>query len=117
MRRELGMMLIEIMVVIAIIGLVMAGVGVAAWHAWIRAQNREAADEIHSIEQGIHMWAVDHKSRVCPESLDELRAKRYITKAPKDPWGESYLYVCPVANELGFEITSKGRDRQAGTAD
>jgi len=66
MRRELGMTLIEIMVVIAIIGLVMGGVGVAAWHAWIRAQNREAEREIHSLAQAIHIWGVDHKNRVCP---------------------------------------------------
>ena len=111
------MTLIEIMVVVAIIGLVMSGVAVAAWHAWITAQKKEALREIREVKQAIHHWALDGSDRVCPASLDELFAAKHITKLPKDPWGQPLVYVCPAQNDEGFDVASKGPDRIAATDD
>jgi general secretion pathway protein G len=116
-RREGGMMLIEIMVVVAIIGLVMGGVAVAAWHAWTVAQKKEALREIRAVKQGIHQWALDGTDRVCPASLDELFAGKYVTRPPKDPWGQPFVYVCPAQKDDGFDLASKGPDRVAATED
>ena len=111
------MMLIEIMVVVAIIGLVMGGVALVAWRAYIRAQIRVAQNEIYSLKEGIRHWALDGRDRVCPASLDELLAEKYINKLPRDPWGQPFMYVCPAQNDDGYDISSKGPDRLAGTDD
>jgi general secretion pathway protein G len=108
------MMLIEIMVVVAIIGLVMGGVAVAAWHAWQAAQKKEALREIRTLKQEIHRWALDHHDPVCPETLDDLFKEKRINKLPRDPWGQAFVYVCPAQNDDGYDISSKGPDRQAG---
>jgi general secretion pathway protein G len=116
-ERERGMMLIEIMVVVAIIGLVMGGVAVVAWRAYQRALLREAHIEIHALKEGIQHWKLNGNDRVCPATLDELFAGKYITKAPKDPWGQPFVYVCPAQNDEGYEVASKGPDRIAATED
>jgi general secretion pathway protein G len=44
----------------------------------------------------------------------------YITdgKIPVDPWGEPYQYAYPGAkNKGGYDLWSKGPDKQSGTAD
>ena len=39
-------------------------------------------------------------------------------KLPLDPWGEPYVYRYPgVHNKTGYDISSKGPDKQDGTAD
>ena len=111
------MMLIEIMVVVAIIGLVMGGVAVVAWRAYQRALLREAQHEIHAVKEAIQHWKLDGNDRVCPASLEELFAGKYITRSPRDPWGQPFVYVCPAQNDEGFEVTSKGPDRLAATED
>ncbi|MEO6874270.1 MAG: type II secretion system major pseudopilin GspG [Opitutaceae bacterium] len=40
------------------------------------------------------------------------------SKIPLDPWGEPYVYRYPgVHNKTGYDIYSKGPDKQDGTAD
>jgi general secretion pathway protein G len=39
-------------------------------------------------------------------------------KVPLDPWGEPYQYAYPGAkNKMGYDLWSKGPDKQSGTAD
>ena len=110
-------MLIEIMVVVAIIGLVMGGVALVAWRAYQRAQIREAQHEVHTLMHAIVDWRLDHNERLCPATLDELYQEKRITKLPRDPWGQPFVYVCPAQNDDGYDISSKGPDRLAGTDD
>jgi general secretion pathway protein G len=42
----------------------------------------------------------------------------YLNSVPKDPWNEDYIYVCPgTHNPSKFDLSSKGVDKQEGTAD
>ncbi len=42
----------------------------------------------------------------------------YIPEAPKDPWGNNYLYQCPGRrNPKGYDLCSAGPDGQVGTPD
>ena len=116
-RREAGMTLIEIMVVVAIIGLLMGGVGVVAFQKWKDAQVKEAKIEISNIKTAIQHWAIDNNGEACPKALAELHSGKYLNKAPKDPWGQEYVYTCPGESEDGFDLLSKGPDRKAGTED
>jgi len=49
--------------------------------------------------------------------LDELFTEKYISRRPRDPWGEEFLYRCPSNLPEEVEIGSKGQDRIAGTED
>ncbi len=111
------MTLIEIMVVVAIIGVVMGGVAVAALRSLRVCKISESERRIQVLGYAIYAWSRENKDRVCPDSLEQLFTEKYISSLPRDPWGERYLYTCPTATQSGFEIISKGRDRRAGTAD
>ena len=75
-----------------------------------------ARTEIWEIEAAIAHWQSDTDSP-CPASLEQLFREKYITKSPKDPWGQEFLYHCPGTSGEAFDIASKGPDKIAGTDD
>ncbi len=55
---------------------------------------------------------------ICPSSLDELQAQRYLIKPPRDAWGHALRMQCPGDhNPDGADLISAGRDGIFGTAD
>ena len=114
---ERGMTLIEIMVVVAIIGLVMGGVGVVAFNQFKKAQVKQAKSDVHHLKEAIEHWRLDNTSEPCPKSLGELVSGKYVQKPPKDPWGEDFIYACPGQGADGYDLVSKGPDRKPGTDD
>ncbi len=45
-------------------------------------------------------------------------SQKYLTKDPKDDWGQPLMYICPSThNSDSADIWSKGKDKQDGTAD
>ena len=86
-QAQRGMTLIEIMVVLAIIGLVMGGVGLMAYNRYNEAQVTTAKNQTTTIEQAVMTYRAT-KSGKCPRTLIELRASGYLSKTPKDPWGQ-----------------------------
>ena len=112
-----GMTLVEIMIVVAIIGLVMGMVVVAAYPALISAQCKTAWSESQSIAQAINQYETDNNGD-CPKSLDDLVAGKYIGKTPTDPWGQAFSFKCPGDKQPdGADIWSKGRNKQDGDED
>ncbi len=114
---EAGMTLIEIMVVVAIIGLVMGGVTVVAFNQFKKAQQKQAKADVKNLKSAIEHWRLDNTSDPCPKSLNELVTGKYLPKPPKDPWGEDFIYLCPGQGPDGFDLASKGPDRKPGTDD
>lgn len=129
-----GFTLLEILVVLAIIGLL---VGLAVKNVdKIFGDSQASIAKIFvndSIKTGLVRYRIDlgdYPSTT--EGLDALvtapaaRADRwkgpYIDakggKVPLDPWGEPYVYRYPgVQNKGGYDIFSKGPDKTEGTAD
>ena len=119
MRRAAsrGMTLVEIMVVVAIIGMLMGTVGVYAFGRLQQAKVTDTKVIIRSIEQAIVHYQTDNTDP-CPKSLSELFTQKYLTKEPVDAWGSPLVFKCPgEKNTDGADIISKGKDRQEGTAD
>jgi general secretion pathway protein G len=115
--RQEGMTLIEIMVVVAIIGLMMGTVGVVAYNRYQKAKLTNAKQIVSNIKQALVHWAMDNKDP-CPKDLKELYAQKLIDKEPKDPWGEDLLYKCPGEHDTdSADVISKGPDRKEGTPD
>jgi general secretion pathway protein G len=114
---QLGMTLIEIMVVVAIIGLLMGTVGVVAYGRWQKARVTNAKQIVNNVKQALVHYAMDNKDP-CPKDLKELHSQKLIDKEPKDPWGEELIYKCPGEHDSdSADVVSKGPDRKEGTED
>jgi len=123
-----GMTLIEIMVVIAIIGLIATMAVINIMGRFEKAKMDTARTQVKALEQALEQYYLDNSSY--PSSEEGLKglveapsgAKRfqpggYIKKVPEDPWGQEYSYVSPGGQGHPFEISSNGPDRQEGTDD
>jgi general secretion pathway protein G len=116
-RNQRGMTLIEIMVVVAIISMLMGTVAIGAFSQLEKAKVKNAKMVIKSIEQALVAYQTDNTDS-CPKQLNDLYTQKYLTKEPKDPWGEPLVFKCPGEhNKDGADIVSKGKDKQEGTAD
>lgn len=112
-----GMTLIEIMVVVAIIGMLMGTVGVFAFGRLEKAKITNTKMVIKSVEQALVHFQTDNTD-ACPKQLSQLVSEKYLNKEPLDSWGQALTFRCPgEKNRDGADIVSKGKDKQEGTAD
>jgi general secretion pathway protein G len=112
-----GMTLVEIMVVIAIIGVVMGAVAIGAIPMLNKANCKTAWGETQTISQAIASYQMENNGD-CPKSLDDLVSGKYLSKPPLDPWGQPFGFKCPGdKNTDGADIWSKGRNKQEGDED
>ena len=116
-RGEQGFTLLEIMVVLAIIGLIVGSVGVMVFNRFKTAQKQTAKTRVTEISNATTQYMLDN-SNSCPRSLDDLVAQKYLKKGLKDPWGKDFIFRCPGQSDTdGADVSSAGPDKQEGTAD
>lgn len=111
-RRNRGMTLIEIMVVITILGLIAAAVGVAVIPQLEAARRDRASLDIKNIQGAMKLYYT--KKGKYPDTASGLNAlveAQALEQMPKDPWNNDYVYI----NEGGKPvIISYGADGTAG---
>jgi general secretion pathway protein G len=117
-RRSGGFSLLEIMIVLALIGMITAGVAVVINKSFQNAKIKIAKERIKEISQGVTTYMIDSNS-TCPKSMDDLVAQKYVSKSSaKDPWGKDFVLRCPGQQDPdGADVTSSGPDKADGTAD
>jgi general secretion pathway protein G len=116
-RRTRGMTLVEIMVVVAIIGMIMGAVAVGAMSQLEKAKKKNTQMIIHNVQEALVHYATDNPDS-CPKSLSELVSGKYLTKDPKDDYGQPLMYTCPSTHGSdSADVWSKGKDKQDGTGD
>jgi general secretion pathway protein G len=114
---ERGMTMLEIMIVLAIIGLVMSVVGVGVYSNYKKAQIKVARVAVNEIAAKTVQYMTDNNNE-CPKTIDDLVAQKYMPKKQKDPWNRDYILRCPgTINVDGIDVVSMGPDGQEGTAD
>lgn len=127
-RDRAGMTLVEIMVVIAILGILMTIVGIAALNQLEKAKVGTAEVQIGNLESALLLYKVDHgKYPSSAEGLDALvnpppgkNGKTFPSylegdEVPTDPWGNPFLYYSPGSHgDHDFEIVSLGADGAEG---
>jgi general secretion pathway protein G len=114
---EAGMTMLEIMIVLAIIGLVMSVVGVGVFQSFKKAQKKIAQVAVNEIASKTVQYMTDNNNE-CPKSVDDLVAQKYMPKKQKDPWNKDFILRCPgTVNVDGIDVVSLGPDGQEGTPD
>jgi general secretion pathway protein G len=112
LRRRRGMTLIEIMVVIAILGMIAAAIGIAVVPQLEEAKRDTAKLDIRNIESALKLYYT--KKGAYPDTSTGLKAlvdTQTLDKVPVDPWQNEYVYM----NESGKPvIVSYGRDGAPG---
>ncbi|MDO6459322.1 type II secretion system major pseudopilin GspG [Granulosicoccaceae sp. 1_MG-2023] len=126
-KKQTGFTLIEIMVVVAIIGILAAVVGPQIFDRPDEARQVKARQDIGTLVQALELYRLDNF--VYPSTEQGLQALveepsgdpepanwkegGYIKKVPNDPWGREYDYISP-GEESDFDIISYGRDGVEG---
>lgn len=121
LKGQRGMTLLEILIVLAILGLVMGLlVGPQLYDMFSEGQGKVARAEVQKITTEAYIrWQMKNPGKACPESVDEL-AKLLGKKAAVDPWNHPYVMLCgdrAPAGSNGFAVMSVGPDGKEGTED
>ena len=110
-----GVTLIEILIVLAIVGLIAGGVAVVAVPKYQEAQKKQAQIDARTIHPAAEKYRVDHTGEGCP-TVELLRDKNELSKSSKitDPWDSPYKILC---GDEDVTVLSLGPDKKEGTAD
>jgi len=124
MRQERGFTLLELLVVVAIIGLLVAYVGPRYVSQIGKSETAAARAQIEALAKALDTFRLD--TGHYPSSAQGLAALRerpagearwngpYLQKdVPGDPWGKPYVYRTPGAKG-DFDLISYGRDGAPG---
>ena len=116
-RVAAGFTLLEVMIVLAIIGLLSVSVGVGVFKQFQKGQIRTAKISVKEIGDSITQYMIENNSE-CPKGMDDLVAKKNLSRKFKDPWDKDFIIKCPGQNDPdGADVISSGPDKREGTAD
>jgi general secretion pathway protein G len=110
-----GVTLIEILIVLAIVGLIAGGVAVVAVPKYQESQKNQAKIDARTIHPVAEKYRVDHPGEPCP-TVELLRDKKELSAASKitDPWDTPYKIIC---GDEDVSVQSLGPDKKEGTND
>ena len=124
-RKQRGFTLIELMVVLAIIGVLAALIVPNVLGRADDARITAARTDVGNLMQALKLYKLDNQRFPTGEqSLNALTLKPttepvpgnwkpYLDKLPNDPWGRAYQYMNPgIKGEV--DVLSFGADGQAG---
>ena len=118
MAAARGMTLLEIMVVIAIIGIVATAIGVGVVGYLNKAKVDACKAQVRNISQALDIFAADADYPTGLTTLAEGANAPLKPKQLKDPWGQEFIYNYPSQKGGGrYDLCSKGPDRREGTED
>jgi general secretion pathway protein G len=108
-----GVTLVEILIVLAIIGLIAGGVAAVAVPQFNKAKLKQAKNDCLTIHQPAEHWKSEHGAD-CP-TVAKLQEEKVLNKsAGTDPWGKAYLIKCEGED---VRVVSSGPDGKEGSAD
>lgn len=123
-RRVFAFTLIELLIVVAIIGLLVAYVAPRYFNQMGKSEVNVAKAQIDALSKALDQYRLDVGRYPTTElGLNALVARPqnepkwngpYLQKAPPpDPWGKPYLYKSP-GDQGDYDLISYGKDGQPG---
>jgi general secretion pathway protein G len=117
-RRAAGFTLLEIMIVLAIMGLIVTGVSIKVFSQLKKAKTAAARIGVKKVVDASGRFMAGPGSG-CPKGIEELIGQGELSKGDsKDPWGTAYVFRCPGTQDPdGIDVYSFGPDKVDGTPD
>jgi general secretion pathway protein G len=123
-RRNRGISLIELLVVMAIIAMFLTLVGSRVFRNVEKSKQVVAKNQIHEFETVLDMFRLDvgrypttqeglQALQVRPASLENWDGPYMKKDVPLDPWNHAYVYRCP-GQHGDFDLIALGADGQEG---
>ena len=124
-HREAGFTLVEILVVLAIIGLIMSLVGPRVLNSLSEAKVKSARIQVDAFGSALDLFFLDAgRYPTNAEGLNALVQRPENTTAwngpylrtgtvPLDPWGTPYVYRTP-GQQRPYDLISLGSDKREG---
>jgi len=124
-----GFTLVEMLVVVAIIGMLVGVATVTVLKYLDRARADTARLEIANMKTAVQKYAMDIGAPpsqqeglnvLLEKPADDAKARRWdgpyldVEEIPVDPWGNAYIYFSPGEGNAAFEIISLGKDGTQG---
>jgi len=122
--KQTGFTLIEMMVVVAVIGLLIAMVGPRVFNQVAKAERTRVAQDVRVIESALKFYRLDNFRY--PSQAQGLEALvtapstvgnwngPYLDALPKDPWKKPYLYANPSTQGKEIDVYTLGADGVTG---
>ena len=124
LRRQRGMTLLEIMIVLAILGLVMAFlIGPRVMRMFQDSKEDLARMTVRDIATTAYaQWSIRQTGKKCPNDISELTEYTNRPNEKNDPWGVPMEMVCgdnlpASAQRAGIGIVSAGPNQKMGDGD
>lgn len=110
-----GVTLIEILIVLAIIGLIAGGITAVAIPRLNESRLKSTKIDCQNLQQVAERYRSDHAGEECP-TAQLLKDKKEISASSniKDPWDHGYVIECEADETY---VRSWGPDGKAGTQD
>lgn len=123
--RQTGFTLLELLVVIMIIGLLTAVVAPRFLGQVSKSEVVAARAQLDALDKALQSYRIDvgrfpteaqglQALATMPAGETRWRGPYLQGAVPLDPWGSPYRYRSPGPDGREYELSSLGRDRQAG---
>lgn len=127
LRRDAGLTLIELMVVVVILALLAVVIVPRVIDRPDQARAARAQADIAAISSALNLYRLDNgaypttaqglsalaERPTVPPIPQNWASGGYLARVPQDPWGQPYLYLTPGVHGA-FDLVSHGADRRQG---
>jgi general secretion pathway protein G len=112
--RQLGMTLIEIMIVVVIMALVTTGVAIAVLPKLQQAKVKSAESAVQTVKSAVTLYIATNNSdcATMPQLLEDKQIDK--STATQDPWNHDFEISC---DGTEISVRSAGPDGEFDTAD
>jgi general secretion pathway protein G len=108
-KMRSGFSLLELLIVIAILGVLIGVVAPGLMGAAEGAKRKTVCLKMHDIKKRFDMYKLDNGSY--PSSFAPVIEAKHLEAIPKDAWNTPFVYV---GSGSKFDLISFGSDRQEG---
>jgi general secretion pathway protein G len=113
--RDRGFTLLELMIVLALIGLIASAIGTTIYRRYVEGQIKTTKLQLREVMGLVQESMLEDST--CP-TLEQLQARQVLRKLPRDSWGTPLVLHCPSEHGTDpVDVISYGPDKKPDTPD